>query len=361
MWWEFRQWRRQWLNWVLFGLGFLVIIGSYVAVTKQAQQENDLEYATLLSESQQLTDADDHLASQEQTDKVDKQRQTIQQEQKIVTLYGRALTDQEATLLTHRLAYYQLLQKPAFPFSQRSTAEIEHALRRDRYLQAHRIMPQENARALSPANFFARSQNAVVFLLILGILIVQWGGLFARDWETGSIRLLLMLPNWRRHLSRTKIGLALVVSGGELILWLFSGYLIAAVRAKQFWGGNYPWAQQSLGSTVVTLNDVVGVNMITILLLIGLVVVVLYWLSILIRDRFTVMVALVAVLASGALFFGQSSNSIWAGVNPFYQLTLSSHTGLRNPLGYGILTSIADIVLISAWAGAGHFWWRKRI
>lgn len=357
MWWEFRQWRRQWLYWALFALGFAVILGSYVYASNQARQANAREYDTLLAESQQLADADKNLADQTQTEKVTKQRAAIQREQTIISRYGRALTGHRGNLLTHRLAYYRLLQHPAFPFSQRSATVIQQAITRDRYLQQHELVPQENVSALTPAAAFGRSQNAAVFLLVLSLLVLQFGGLFARDWETGSIRLLLMLPQERQRLSRHKLGLALVIAGSELVLWSVFGYLLAAIRSGQRWGGAYPW--RAVGTRIVTLNSVLLTNMLTIILVSTLVIVLLYWLSILLRDRFTVIVAMIVVLGSGALFFGEASTNLLAALNPFYQLGLSTHVGLRNVLVYGTLMGITDTALILAALVGGHFWWRK--
>lgn len=114
-----------------------------------------------------------------------------------------------------------------------------------------------------------------------------------------------------------------------------------------------------MGTWIVTLNSVLLTNMLTIILVSTLVIVLLYWLSILLRDRFTVIVAMIAVLGSGALFFGEASTNLLAALNPFYQLGLSTHVGLRNVLVYGTLMGITDTALILAALVGGHFWWRK--
>ncbi|WP_040536618.1 ABC transporter permease subunit [Schleiferilactobacillus shenzhenensis] len=349
--WEFRQWRRQWLHWALFVLGFAVLAGSYGVAVRQVQQASTQEYNTLLDESDRLVDADKQLAKKDQTAAVKTQRQAVARAQRVVTAYGRALKNRQDPLLARRLAYFRLLQKPGVPFSQRSPQAIHTAIVRDRYLTAQHLTPRENAATLTPAAFFVASQNVVVFLAFLVIVILQTANLFGSDWEQGSIRLLLTLPGVRRQLRWHKLRLAALISGAEAACWALTGYAGSAVLSRTLWGGRYPW--HVAGSRVVTLTPVFWSNAATMVLLTAAVLLLLDWLSVLSRDRFTAVAATVAILVSGALFFGAAADQWLAALNPFYQLGLTAHIAARalGPYTGTALGVDAALVMILALLG----------
>lgn len=344
--WEWLQWRRQWLNWVVLAVMLVFLMFSYGNLQQTNAASIERELALLADENLQLQQLEDEIAQQKAKNR-DKQLTAVQDQRRRLQQYATALEQREKGLARARLAYFQGIKTGTSPLSERKKDTVDKAIARDTYLIKHRLVAEEIQEQPTPARFLITIQNRNAFTGLLVILVLQIAGVFSSDWEKRRYRLLYTLPHPRWQLLVRKLAFAGTVAMADLVITMGAAYFGAAVNANNFGGWTYPLV--TVNHQIVPLRVIFELNCLSMVQLILISLVLITCTGLLLRDHFvTTLVLGIGCVAAGLMakvkvgWLPQELNPVkWIGLTDYWRVM-----ALGQWFGGSCMTTVIIILLM---------------
>lgn len=320
--WEFAQWRKQWLNWLIFPVVLVLLVISYETLLQQKTGQLTIESNRLVNENEFLTQSDTDLENLKQTTHVKHERRLIKRQQLRLHRYSTSLKTNLSNLNVQRLAYYQGMQKHPQLLTQLSAKKIRVQILHDQYLVSHHIPADEAQSSLSPGEFLLKSSGLLSTIMIFMMMIIHVTGIFTRNFSGNNWRLLYTLPLARKQIWQWKDRLAGLLLLTDIAYVNIASFLVSAIFSHQLNGWLYPTIVAN--RSIQTRGVLVMATFILTLTGGALILNLIHTVGIIIKEQFTTTIILISFIIIGGLFFRNIGTSLFQFINPFTQLGLGS-------------------------------------
>lgn len=320
--WEFEQWRKQWLNWLIYPVVLVLIIISYSTFLQQKNLQVTIESNRLVKENEFLNESDTDLAKVNQTNHIRRKRQIIKQQQILLHQYSNSFKGNQSNLSAKRLSYYRGMRKYPNFLTELSKKEIHIQILHDEYLVAHHIPADEAHRSLSPGEFLLKFNGSLAFFITLIMLIIHVAGIFTRNFSGNNWRLLYTLPIPRRLIWRQKNVFAFVLMFIDVAYVNIAGYLVSLLLSHCTGGWLYP---MNVAKQYIRTRGELIVPVIILMITWGMLVLgVTHIVGVAVKDQFTTTLLVTSFLVIGGIFFRNTDAGLLGLINPLAQTDLGS-------------------------------------